>query len=99
MDKNESIRNSQVSLWIKQAADCIREELKKTAKNIKSRYIYIRSRWITHIYKKRPANGEKSIYVWVAVNRESGKVIDFEVGDRSKNTYFKLISKIQKNIE
>lgn len=49
-----------------------------------------------HIYKKRPKNGGEHIFVWIAVDRQSGKVIDFEVGDRSKGTYLKLAFRLEK---
>ena len=49
-----------------------------------------RNRRAMYIYKKRPKNGGEFTFVWIAVDRNKGKVIDFEVGDRSKSTYLKL---------
>ena len=43
-----------------------------------------------YLYKKRPKNGGKFTFIWVAVDRNTGKVIDFEVGDRSKEIYIRL---------
>jgi insertion element IS1 protein InsB len=54
-----------------------------------------------HIYKKKPKNGGEYTFVWIAVDRRSNQVIDFEVGDRSKQTYLKLALRLEQkyNIE
>ena len=48
-----------------------------------------------YIYKKRPKNGGEFTFIWIAVDRGSGKVIDFEVGDRSKETYLRLALRLE----
>ena len=40
--------------------------------------------------KKRPKNVGSPLFIWIAVDRESSKVIDFEIGDRSNSAYLKL---------
>ena len=49
-----------------------------------------------YLYKKRPKNGGEFTFIWIAVDRNRGKVIDFEVGDRSKFTYLKLAFRLEK---
>ena len=49
-----------------------------------------------YLYKKRPCYGGKFTFVWITVDRESGEVIDFEVGNTSKETYLKLAFRIEK---
>ena len=48
-----------------------------------------------YIYKKRPKNGGKFTFIWIAVDRKTNKVIDFEVGDRTKETYLKLALRLE----
>ena len=48
-----------------------------------------------YLHKKRPKNGGKHTFVWIAVDRERGQIIDFEIGDRSKNTYLELARRIE----
>jgi len=43
-----------------------------------------------YLYKKRPKNGGKYTFVWIAVDRRSNQVIDFEAGDRTRQTWLKL---------
>ena len=50
-----------------------------------------------YLYKKRPKNGGKFTFIWIAVDRNRGEVIDFEVGGRSKSTYLKLALRTKEN--
>ena len=49
-----------------------------------------------YIYNKRPKNGGEFTFVWIAVDRDSGEVVDFEVGDRSKAAYLRLAFRLEK---
>ena len=49
-----------------------------------------------YIYKKRPKNGGRFVFVWIAVDRSTNKVIDFQIGSRSKSTYLKLAFRLEK---
>lgn len=49
-----------------------------------------------YLYKKRPKNGGKHIFIRIAVEDETNQVIDFEVGDRTKQTYLKLAFRLEK---
>jgi len=48
-----------------------------------------------YIYKKRPKNGGDFTFIWIAVDRRSGEVVDFEVGHRSKATYLNLAFRLE----
>lgn len=48
-----------------------------------------------YLYKKRPKKGGEYTFVWIAVDRRTNQVIDFEVGDRSKQTHLKLTLRIE----
>ncbi len=36
------------------------------------------------------------VWIWLAVDRNRNKIVDFEVGNRSKRTYFKLAQRLEK---
>ncbi len=36
------------------------------------------------------------VFVWIAVDRSTNKVIDFQIGSRSKSTYLKLAFRLEK---
>jgi insertion element IS1 protein InsB len=46
--------------------------------------------------KKRPKNGGKYVFIWIALDRSTNKVVDFEIGDRTKRTYVKLALRLEK---
>ena len=48
-----------------------------------------------YLYKKRPKNGGEFTFVWVAVDRRTNQVVDFEVGDRTKSTYLILARRLE----
>ena len=53
------------------------------------------------LYKKRSKNGGEFTFIWIAVNRRTNKVVDFEIGDRSRGTYLSLAFRLEQkyNIE
>lgn len=52
-----------------------------------------------YLYKKRPKNGGEFNFVWIALNRESNKVVDFEVGGSTKTTYLKLARRLEEKYQ
>ena len=43
------------------------------------------------IYLKK----DQRFWIWIAIDRNRNKIIDYEIGDRSKWTYFKLYTRIK----
>ena len=49
-----------------------------------------------HICKKKPKNGGKYLWIWIAVDRNNNKICDFEIGDRSFATWLRLALRLEK---
>jgi len=49
-----------------------------------------------YLCKKKPKNGGEFVFVWIAVDRNRNQIVDFEVGDRSQDTYKKMEERIRK---
>ena len=45
---------------------------------------------------RSPKNGGEFVFVWIAVDRNRNEIVDFEVGDRSQDTYKKMEDRIRK---
>jgi IS1 family transposase len=48
---------------------------------------------------KKVKNGGKYTFTWIVVDRNRNKVIDFELRDRTKKTYFRLYHRITRRYD
>ena len=55
--------------------------------------------WTLYLYKKRQKNAGKYVFIWIALNRSTNKVVDFGIGDRTKQTYLKLALRLEKRFK
>jgi insertion element IS1 protein InsB len=48
-----------------------------------------------YICKKKPKNGGEFVFIWIDDDRNRNEIVDFEVGDRSQDTYKKMEDRIK----
>jgi predicted nucleic acid-binding protein len=85
------IHNGYICSLIEDGARNVQDKLNKSrnsTKSLKDIEIMESDELCTYI-KKTKERGEFTL-IWIAVDKESGEIVDFKVSDRSKATYLKL---------
>ncbi len=88
--KWQKVSHTLIIYWIKQFGHIVQEILDEEVKTLEKTDVEVIEVDEFCIYIKKPQNGGKYSSIWLAVDRNCNKICDFEIGDRSFATYYKL---------